>query len=336
MQFPIINVIDDTIMELEKGERELSTNKSDHALIRVEFKNFIIYSWNLLNGDDKPALKMTIQNFTQYKNKIQLLIDYFYNNNSTRIRNIGIYLKLIREHKPIIFMFQELSLESANILIQVICDLASSININIGEVYRSKDYTICFSNQDQITFSDNEQHKNEIRVTIIPNKISLKSFHSIQSFNINKDYPTKKGFKSQLFTEITYLDKTYSLVNLHLNFMSSLDNFCDFLEKVKNYNNLIIIGDFNNNIKKRLKDKIINRFPTFRFKHKQPEKDTFIVPMPSYVDKEFQSKILDQVLYNLEDNELIEDEILDDYKFNKKYFYLYLKYKNKYLQIKNI
>ena len=49
MEFPIITVIPNTMMNTKNGIIELYKINSDHALIKVEFKKFIIYSWNILH-----------------------------------------------------------------------------------------------------------------------------------------------------------------------------------------------------------------------------------------------------------------------------------------------
>ena len=113
MEFPIITVVPNTIMNTKNGIIELFKINSDHALIRVEFKKFIIYSWNILNGDDKPALSHTISDFTKKeKEKLSLesiykeelsknlnnsLINSYVTNNEERITNIANKLKILSE-----------------------------------------------------------------------------------------------------------------------------------------------------------------------------------------------------------------------------------------------
>ena len=36
---------------------DLKTAKSDHALLRVEFDDFVIYSYNLFNSDDESNIR---------------------------------------------------------------------------------------------------------------------------------------------------------------------------------------------------------------------------------------------------------------------------------------
>lgn len=374
MEFPKIEVISNTMMNIDKGAIELFKNNSDHAMIKVEFKNFIIYSWNILNGDDKPALSFTMNVFTENdKNNISMdgfyfgdnkkyviedlklsLTEFYFNNNSKRIEKIANRLKTFpsNEIKPVIFMFQELSLKSANILIKNFCKFDEQIkipdNIEPGYNYDSVDYTICISLQDQVTFKDKEQAKDELRITLIPKNIKVNKCKSMKSFNTNQSNKLLKGYKSQLITEITFNNKNYTLVNLHLNYMSTGEEFCNFICPLTNKPNLIIVGDFNNNIKLRLENIITNKLPEFKFNFMEPDTNTFISLMPPIVDNENeQSKILDQVLYKLDNDEILPNNVFSDeqnkdfesdknnYVDNKKYYSLYLKYKNKYLSLKN-
>ena len=142
MSFPKIAIVPNTMMNIKNGAIELFKNNSDHAMIRVEFKKFIIYSWNILNGDDNSALGYTMNAFTKNDNENLLmdgfyigdekkdviqnlnksLTDFYVANNPKRIINIGNKLKMLSEleKKPIIFMFQELSLESAKLMIHYV------------------------------------------------------------------------------------------------------------------------------------------------------------------------------------------------------------------------
>lgn len=357
MNFPIITVVPNTMMNIKNGAIELFKIKSDHALIRVEFKKFIIYSLNILNGDDKLALNYTMSEFTN-NDKDNLLMEGFYKgskkeevikslnnsltnsyiaNNEQRITNIGNKLKILseEERKPVIFMFQELSLKSAKRMIQIFCnnDDKDISNIEAGRYYDSLKYKLILSLQDQVTFLTNEAPKDELRLTIIPNSFGLHNFdinhfESIRSFNTNLTYSQLKGYKSQLLTQISYRDKIYTLVNLHLNFQSTSDEFCDFIRQLIKKPNLIIIGDFNNNIRLRLEKIINDKFPDFKYGYKEPNDSTFIKEMPPSAIESERSAILDQVLYSLDDSELFG--AIDSY--HKKY----LKYKNKYIHLKKI
>ena len=361
MEFPIITVVPNTIMNTKNGIIELFKINSDHALIRVEFKKFIIYSWNILNGDDKPALSHTISDFTKKeKEKLSLesiykeelsknlnnsLINSYVTNNEERITNIANKLKILseKEKKPVIFMFQELSLKSAKRMIQTFCNSYDKTvsNIEPDNYYDGFGYKVILSSLDQVVYREGgdegsyrEHSKDELRLTIIPNSFGLhnfdlKYFESIKSFNAHTLKTELTGYKSQLLTRISYRDKIYTLVNLHFNYQTTIPEVCNFIGQLTKKVNLIIIGDFNNNIELRLKESIREKFPDFKFNYKAPSDSTFIKKMPQIgVEDSERSAILDQVLYNLDDSELFG--AIDSY--HKKY----LKYKNKYMHIKKI
>jgi len=360
MVFPIITVVPNTMMNTKNGIIELFKINSDHALIRVEFKKFIIYSWNILNGDDKPALSHTIGDFTKKekenlsletiyqeelsKNLNKSLIDSYVSNNEERITNIANKLKMLseKEKKPVIFMFQELSLKSAKKMIQIFynSDEKTVSNINPDNYYDGFGYKVVLSSHDQIVYSQKddkesykEHSKDELRLTIIPNSFGLHNFNleyfeSIKSFNAHTLRPGLTGYKSQLLTRISYRDKTYTLVNLHFNYQTTIPEVCNFMKQLTKKVNLIIIGDFNNNINLRLEKPIRERFPDFKFNYKAPSDSTFIKKMPQIGTEESErSSIIDQVLYTLDDSELSRN--IDD-SYHKRY----LKYKNKYMHFK--
>jgi hypothetical protein len=360
MEFPIITVVQNTMMNTKNGIIELYKYNSDHALIRVEFKKFIIYSWNILNGDDKPAISHTIGDFTKMeeiklskegiykeeltKNLNKSLIDSYVVNNEERIKNIGTKLKILSEEekKPVIFMFQELSLKSAKRIIQTFCQFDDKF-LNIiepGNYYSGSGYKVILSSQDQVVYrvggddgAYKEHSKDELRLTIIPNSFGLDNFNleyfeSIKSFNKHAKNTELTGYKSQLLTRISYRGKKYTLVNLHLNYQTTIPEVCNFIGQLTKKVNLIIIGDFNNNIELRLKKSIKEKFPNFNFNFKAPSDSTFIKKMPQIgVEDSERSAILDQVLYSLDDDELSGS--ISSYH-NK-----YLKYKNKYIHFKN-
>ena len=313
-----------------------------------------------LNGDDKPALNHTIGEFTKdekkklskegfYKEELtknlnKLLIDSYVANNEERIKNIGNRLKILSEEekKPVIFMFQELSLKSAKIMIQTFCKCDDKFisTIEAGNYYDVFGYKVILSSQDQVVYwvggvdgAYKEHSKDELRLTIIPTHFGLYNFdliyfESIKSFNEHPKKIELTGYKSQLLTRISYRDKIYTLVNLHFNYQTTIPEVCNFIEQLIKKKNLIIIGDFNNNIELRLKDSIKEKFPDFIFNYKAPEWSTFIKKMPSEEEKIVvgSSDILDQVLYNLDKDELYGDVS----SYHKKY----LKYKNKYIYLK--
>jgi E3 ubiquitin-protein ligase DOA10 len=105
--FPFLDVIDNTIMY---NQNSFFKNLSDHALIRVVFKDFIIYSWNILNGEDEMALNYTISPIFKDSNEEQkkLIKKAFMMNN--RIKNmIDLILDKIKNEKKIcIIFFQEI------------------------------------------------------------------------------------------------------------------------------------------------------------------------------------------------------------------------------------
>lgn len=309
MDYPQISTVNNTMMQLENGVIELVKKLSDHSMIKVEFKHFVIYSWNILNGDDKPAIYNTMKAFVhdislleepmiipgapkELENK---LTEFYFGNNEKRMRSIAQKIKQLRDKniKPVIFIFQEVSQNCANILVEALCD---------------SNYNAYLSDFDQVVYYKNGEHiinkKYEMRLTIIPTIFETINVQNIKSYNSSKIDRTQKGYKSQLLTQFRYQSKIYTLVNIHFNYMSTKEEICDFLQSVVEFENLIVIGDFNNNIEKRLSNSIRERFPTLNLKYKATSNDTFIVDMPADADISERSKILDQVLYKLDVGEL--------------------------------
>ena len=137
---PYFSIIPDTCLggQVHKGkehkggrvedlEEELTPEyykfKSDHALIRVEFEYFVIYSWNLLNGDDVTVIPYTFGPFNYlkskefpkgfgypiYNDKTNKFAEEFKQNNAERTQNLLDIVDREKqdEGKPVILFFQE-------------------------------------------------------------------------------------------------------------------------------------------------------------------------------------------------------------------------------------
>lgn len=278
-----INVIEDYMFDITNKD-SLNELKSDHALIKVEFDNFIIYSLNILNGEDISSLNMTIKNFKEIKNK-KLVARQFSENNSVRMDGIFNRLLSITEEKPIIFCFQE-------------------VGPKIAELIKLKfeDMQFIASEHDMILYYDKETKemktkvKEEKRIILLPKEMEILQKINIQIPNVDSAY------KTSLLIEFSYLDKVYYLCNVHVNFKTNADQLIEFLNKVSYYDNLVMIGDFNINL-----IHFNDYLEDLGFNYKMPAEETFISEMG--LDNFKKSKIIDQVIYKLSESTNLEKEL---------------------------
>ena len=278
-----INVIQDYMFDITNNE-SLNEPKSDHALIRVELDNFFIYSLNILNGEDISALNMTIKNFKEIKNK-KLAAQQFLENNSDRMEGIFNRLLSITEEKPIIFCFQEVGPE-------------------IAELIKNKFEEMQFiaSEHDMVLYYDKETKemktkvKEEKRIILLPKEMEILQKIDIQIPNV------KSAYKTSLLIGFSYLDKVYYLCNVHINFKTNVDQLIEFLNKFSSYDDLVMIGDFNTNLI-HFNDNLVE----LGLNYKIPAEETFISEMG--LENLEKSKIIDQVIYKLSESTNLEEEL---------------------------
>lgn len=298
-----ISVIPDFIFNIN-DITTLEKPMSDHALIRVEFEKFVVYSLNILNGEDRPALKMTINDFSilneiwkqiniikkeeKYDtNKVEELfkikndmtneyMNKFVENNNKRMTNIIEKLKVLEEDKPIIFCFQEVGPEIKKLI---------ETEFNDKTVLSSEKDNICIFNPKDKTFK--HEIKDEFRVTVLPNEFTVGE-SDVEHIKIPNE---REGYKTAILTPFTVEGTKYNLCNTHINFRTPQEKLVDFFTKLKEKENLIIIGDFNNNLELNF-----SQYFNDKLKYLAPKDPTFIVDM-GLKDLE-KSKIIDQVVYN--------------------------------------
>ena len=273
-----INVIPNTMYDINNFE-DLSKPLSDHSLIRVEFKKFIIYSYNILNGSDIGATLKTIKHFIKENldNKKRLtrkykaaLLDY----NIERTGQIcDKLLKLSHiEKKPCIFFLQEVS---------------SEMELKVRSKF-SGNYEIYTTDNDFVSTNSNVLFKDEKRLSIIPKSIFVENVIKIDVYNIGQ------AFKTQLLTQVLIDGIQYNICNVHIHFKTLFSQLIDFLNELMPYPNLIIVGDFNTDLSC---DELNNFFKNeSNLKTLQPDKPTFVDKM-GFENSE-KSYIIDQVIYN--------------------------------------
>ena len=290
MNNPINISVESDIYDLKKYS-DLTRPISDHALIRVEFNDFVIYSYNLLNGDDKIAFSFTLRRFTETKkNKYNrdlddTLTEFFYKTNLQRTKDMCDILLRKQEDKPIIFCFQEVGERMEAIIrekFQEIYDILSSEIDVVGS--RSGELI----------------PKHEKRLTLVPKTGVEHTYdkYKIEANGLNEIFHKEKPYKSAIGVNIFGC----YIINIHVNWQSSFDQLLQFLEEVKSIPNLIIIGDFNtslDDISGYLKDNDLNVV--------KPDRQTFISKMILPGGTKYnQSNIVDQVIYNIRVEELVE------------------------------
>lgn len=306
-----INVIPDTMYDINNLD-DLSKPLSDHSLIRVEFKKFIIYSYNILNGSDKGVASKTIKHFIKDKldSKKRLTRKYksiLYNYNTERIRKICDKLLNLsyKEKKPCIFFLQEVS---------------SKMELEVRSKFSNSNYDIYSTDNDFVSTNSNVLFKDEKRLTIIPKSVIVTNLIKINVYNIGQAY------KTQLLTQILIDDIHYNICNVHIHFKTLFSQLIDFLNELMPYPNLIIIGDFNTS----LSGSELNNFfqNESNLKILEPDKATFVDKMGFENSKK--SDKIDQVIYNIS-NDLLYHQ---DYIPTPLQEGGYLKYKIKYSNIK--
>jgi hypothetical protein len=161
----------------------------------------------------------------------------------------------------------------------------------------SDSYIVGFYDRNEPRF--NLKIKHEYRMILVPTNITIKSVSSIPLEDkikpyiiINKDENilTNKSYKSQLLTIININNIDYTLMNVHINWMTSDCNLIQFFTEYSNVNNFIAIGDFNCSLKQ-----FRNIWNEYNFRYLIPNKKTFIYPMGKNID--YKTDKIDQCLY---------------------------------------
>ena len=237
--------------------------KSDHALIRVEFHDFVIYSWNLLNGDDTTVISDTFGNLN-YPNEFPLPVDEkreykhlhertknniakfavdFKNTNRERTENLLYIVDRVKqsEVKPVILFFQE----GGPTMLTVIHE---------KKHYQEDYYIFNDYNEKELAWEPGSKQavlKNEFCVTLIPKMIAKENIvqHSISMWH---NEPQKLIYKKpQLLISFVINRKEFCLINCHWYSLSLFKDVKNFIDQVDTYleergiKNVIYVGDFN-------------------------------------------------------------------------------------------
>jgi len=290
---PVLSVIEQKMLNKDSF---LNDYLSDHSLIRVEFPELCIYSWNVLNGEDEMALNFTINPLFKQASPSQkkLISKAFIMNNEKRFN--GLITKMMNtithESKPCIIFLQEIGPSILKIIMN------HSKLIEYSKIVSEPD-VVGFYSRDKTTF--NLKNKPEYRVTLIPTSSLLYSIHSfplkveskiLQNVNIiaQQGISSEKSYKSQLMIRVQINNKLYHLMNVHANWVTNDVNFVEFFASFANLPNFIAVGDFNRSLE-IFKDV----WKEVGLKYLVPPKNTFISQMGTGSIK---SAKIDQCLYN--------------------------------------
>jgi hypothetical protein len=290
---PVLSVIEQKMLNKDSF---LNDYLSDHSLIRVEFPELCIYSWNVLNGEDEMALNFTINPLFKQASPSQkkLISKAFIMNNEKRFNGLitKIMNSITQESKPCIIFLQEIGPSILKIIMN------HSKLMEYTKIVGEPD-VVGFYSKDKTTF--NLKNKQEYRVTLIPTSSLLYSIHSFplkveskipQNVNIiaQQGISSEKSFKSQLMIRVQINNKVYHLMNVHANWVTNDVNFVEFFASFANLPNFIAIGDFNRSL-----EIFKNVWKEVGLKYLVPPKNTFISQMGTGSIK---SAKIDQCLYN--------------------------------------
>lgn len=291
---PVLSVIQQKMVNKHSF---LNDYFSDHTLIRVEFPELCIYSWNVLNGEDEIALNFTINPIFKQASPSQkkLISKAFIMNNEKRFD--GLITKMLNsirdETKPCILFLQEIG----PTILRLIMNHPKLIRFT--KIVSEPD-VVGFYTRDKTTF--NLKNKPEYRVTLLPTTSSL--IYSIQNYPLKVESKIQqstsivaqqgiidnRSFKSQLMIRVQINGKIYNLMNVHANWVTNDANFVEFFASFADVPNFIAVGDFNRSLA-IFKDV----WKEVGLKYLVPPQNTFVSQMGTGTIK---SAKIDQCLYN--------------------------------------
>jgi len=247
---PTIQVIENLMLN-PFDQSTFTLPYSDHLPILVEFNNFYVLSWNILNGDDPFVFPMVfrdcspIHSFPTYKDELSR---YFTANNINRLDAILIKIKeLIHQcRKPLIICLQEVGPSMLHYIMEN--------QIPSYKTYYSEDDVVEFTDRRDGKHVQTLKKKEEYRVTLVPESLRhqpdevinirlyvKEELETIPKIGLGED--VKRSYKTSLITKIM---RDIYIVNIHANFLSTIQNLRDFLLEINILpGRKIIIGDFN-------------------------------------------------------------------------------------------
>lgn len=285
-----INVINNTMFNFSKIE-DISQPKSDHALIRIEFENFVILSYNIMNSEDDFNIRSILNNLNIDEKFKETLISIIKKESDNRIKKIFTLFNteyLPKENKKVIICFQ---------------GVGKNMELILGEYF--KQFTIYRSDPDLRSQPDGLKLYNERRVTLIPVGDYFRVRNSDANLNIkNVDF----AFKPVIHTNLEVANMlNINLFNIQIHPLSNDSQIIEFLDEIIKFENVLIVGNFSRPLRRF---ELLKYFIGNNFYFIQPNKPTTIRELPEG-DNEDNSDIVDQVLFKvssyLEDVKNLED-----------------------------
>jgi len=285
-----INVINNTMIDFNKIE-DISQPKSDHALIRIEFENFVILSYNIMNSEDDFNIRSILNNLNIDEKFKETLIGIIKKESDERVKKIFTLFNtqyLPNESKKVIICFQ---------------GIGKNMELILGEYF--KQFTIYRSDPDLRSQPDGLKLYNERRVTLVPVGDYFRVRNSDANLNIkNVDF----AFKPVIHINLEVANMlNINLFNVQIHPLSNDSQIIEFLDEINKFENVLIVGSFSRPLRRF---ELLKYFIGNKFYFVEPNNPTNIRELPEG-DNEDKSNIVDKVLFKvssyLEDVKNLED-----------------------------
>lgn len=266
-QFSDVNIVargymfDSTSNTLDQFKPEYG--QQDHALVRAKSKEFVLLSWNLMNGCDTDSTKIKMDlafpNLSEsMKNEaVEMLRKY---NTERGIKSLDIMEKESRlfQGMPVIYNLQGVS-EDFKIYLERKYSKGNERLYHTIECSR----TITYIHGKPTTIN-----KSEYNVTILPNDFT---FTDVNAQDVKICYgKNNMGHTTNLMLNFSFNGTDYVLFNVHVHFKTderTLERFFSH-PKMKD-KNVIYLGNFNRKFP-------MNWFKRFNLTYLQPKGESFI------------------------------------------------------------
>lgn len=273
-----VGLLEDTMINFD-NIKDLDIAKSDHALLRVEFEDFVIYSYNLLNSDDEVTVINKINNFTTDEEFKKNLISHYKKKSIDRCKKIFTLFNteyLPQEIKKVIICFQE---------------VGPQMLIQATEYFRN--YMLYDSDPDLRSTVNGLDLFDERRLILIPTGEFFRVRDSTKELKVpNIDF----AFKNAVHVQLEVGNRlNINLVNIQVHPLTNDDQLIEFFDTIKDLENLIIIGDFSRPLRR---NKLMKYFALHNLYYLAPDKPTTTKELPEG-DNEDKSNIVDQIIYKV-------------------------------------
>ena len=273
-----IGLLEDTMINFDNIS-DLDIAKSDHALLRVEFEDFVIYSYNLLNSDDEITVINKINNFTTDEEFKKNLISHYRKKSIDRCKKIFTLFNtdyLPQEVKKVIICFQE---------------VGPQMLIQATDYFRN--YMTYDSDPDLRSTGNGLDLFDERRLILIPTGDFFRVRNSTRELKVqNIDF----AFKNAVHVQLEVGNRlNINLVNIQVHPLTNDDQLIAFFDTIKDLENLIIIGDFSRPLRR---SKLMKYFALHDLYYLAPDKPTTTKELPEG-DNEDKSNIVDQIIYKV-------------------------------------